>query len=111
MNSKHEDIVIDSYLKSSKNVCMYTVVAVFLTIIFVLTPLKNILMASVLSKVIILSILGYALYINYTTTSKFGNGVSLFTGPLDNIKTNIICSHVFSLFIVILILTILRQFI
>ncbi len=111
MTSKENDIVVDGYLKSTKNVCLCTVVAIFFIIIFILTPLKNILIASVLSKLVILSILGYALYINYNSTQNVSRGINLFSGPLDNIKTNIICSHVFSFFIIILILTILRQFI
>lgn len=110
MSSKHEDIVVDGYLKSTKNVCICTVIAIFLIIIFVLTPLKDIFLASVLSKTAILLILGYALFINYTNTQRISAGRSVFSGPLDNIKTNIICSHVFSLFILLLIFTILRQF-
>jgi hypothetical protein len=110
MSSKHDDILIDGYLRSTKNVCICTVIAIFFIIIFVLTPLKNILLASILSKTIILFILGYAVFINYTNTHKISKDTNIFSGPLDNIKTNIICSHVFSLFILLLIVTILRQF-
>jgi hypothetical protein len=62
-----------------------------------------------MGRLIIIAVLLYALYQNTVSTmnfSKFTNTV--FTnGPWTTIKTNIICSYVFSLFILFLILKII----
>lgn len=106
---------IIEFLKSTKNTCMCLSISMFLILLFILSPLDNFLMSSIFGKVMILTLLGYTLYYNLTKTNNFYNkvkndfNISLFSGNWDALKTNITCSYVFSAFLIILILSVIRK--
>ena len=104
-------ILIIEYAKSTQNVCTCLAVSIFFIILFMMTPLNYFLLSSILGKVIILTLLGYTLYYNINQTNKFSNNfnISLTSGNWNAIKTNITCSYLFSAFIIILILSVIRQ--
>ncbi len=105
-----ENIQLNAYLKSTKSVCICTSVSIFLILVFIISPLKDLLMISRLGKITTLLLLGYALYINLVSTNLFSQTTTnLFDGNFDTVKTNIICSYIFSLFIFILIITVFRK--
>jgi fumarate reductase subunit D len=83
----------------------------FLILLFIMTPLDNFLISSILGKVIILTLLGYTLYYNLNKTNKFIKdfNISITNGNWDALKTNITCSYVFSIFLIILILSVIRR--
>jgi hypothetical protein len=54
-------------------------------------------------------LLGFALYKNIAITLSFSKNVPLFDGGWSNIKTNILLSYVFSIFIIILVFSVIRQ--
>jgi hypothetical protein len=103
-------IMIVEYAKSTQNVCMCLAVSIFLIILFMLTPLKSFLLSSIFGKVIILTLLGYTLYYNVIQTNNFSRNfkVSLTAGDWDPVKTNIVCSYIFSLFLLVLIVTVIK---
>jgi hypothetical protein len=106
---------IIEFLKSTKNTCMCLSISMFLILLFIMSPLDNFLMSSIFGKVMILTLLGYTLYYNLTKTNNFYNkvkndfNISLFSGKWDALKTNITCSYVFSAFLIILILSVIRK--
>jgi hypothetical protein len=104
----NQDIII-IYSRDTKNVCICTIVSIFLILLFIISPLNKFILASMFGKIIILSILAYALYKNINVTFQFSKNVGFFSGSWNNTKTNILCSHVFSIFIFILILSVLRR--
>ena len=101
---------INNYSKSTHYVYMCIILSIFLIFCFIISPLKQILVASVLGKLMILIILGYALYKNILSTKILAENVPLVEGPWNNIKTNIVASYVFSLFILFLLLSVIRKF-
>jgi hypothetical protein len=105
------NLVIE-YAKTTKNICMITSISIFLILIFILSPLKNFFMTSIIGKISILSLLGYILYINISKTSMFSKqfGVDLVKGYWSPIKTNILCSYIFNIFIFILFFSVVRTF-
>lgn len=107
--SNHEKDQLTIYSNGTKNVCICTIISIFLILLFIISPLNKFIIASMFGKVTILSILAFALYKNISVTSNFSKNIGLFSGPWDNTKTNVLCSYVFSFFIFILILSVLNR--
>jgi len=105
-------IMIVQYAKATQNICMSLAIAIFLIILFMMTPLNTFLLSSIFGKTIILILLGYTIFYNIQQTNKFSKefNVSLISGNWNAIKTNIICSYIFTLFLIILLLSVIRKF-
>jgi hypothetical protein len=103
--------MVVEYAKSTQNVCMCLGISIFLIILFMMTPLNSFILSSVFGKVVIIALLGYTLYYNISQTNKFSKNfnISLTTGNWDELKTNITCSYIFSLFLLVLLLSVLRK--
>jgi hypothetical protein len=103
--------MVVEYAKSTQNVCMCLGISIFLIILFMMTPLNSFILSSIFGKVVIIALLGYTLYYNISQTNKISKNfnISLTTGNWDELKTNITCSYVFSLFLLVLLLSVLRK--
>ena len=103
--------LILEYAKSTQNVCMCVAISMFLIVLFMMTPLNTFLLSSILGKIIILTLLGYTLYYNVSNTNKFSQnfGVNVSSGNWNAVKTNIICSYVFSFFLLVLMISVIRK--
>jgi len=69
-------------------------------------------MTSVIGKIIVLILLGYTLVYNIRLTNNFSNKITPYLDNTSNsgsVKTNIICSYIFSVFVVILIISVIRS--
>ena len=108
--STSSSIVVE-YVKSTQNICMCLGISVLFILLFMMTPLNSFMLSSIFGKVIILTMLGYTLYYNISQTNNFSNNfnISLTSGNWDTLKTNITCSYIFSLFLLVLMLSILRK--
>ena len=109
--SDQSSSIITEYAKSTQNVCLCISISAFLIILFIMTPLNSFLLSSIFGKVIILALLGYTIFYNVKKTNIFANNfnVDLSAGEWDPIKTNIMCSYVFTGFLLVLFLTVLQQ--
>jgi hypothetical protein len=103
--------MVVEYAKSTQNVCMCLGISIFLIILFMMTPLNSFILSSIFGKVVIIALLGYTLYYNISQTNKFSKNfnISLTSGNWDELKTNITCSYIFSLFLLVLLLSVLRK--
>ena len=103
--------MVVEFAKSTQNVCMCLGISIFFIILFMMTPLNSFLLSSIFGKVIIVTLLGYTLYYNISQTNKFSNNfnISLTDGNWDALKTNIGCSYVFSGFLLVLMLSVIRK--
>ena len=106
-------LMIIEFSKSTENVCMCLGISVLFIILFMMTPLNSFILSSIFGKVVILTLLGYTLYYNTEQTNKF---VKLLNINIWNeneswspIKTNIICSYIFSFFMLVLIFSVIRK--
>jgi hypothetical protein len=104
-------MMVVEYSKTTKNVCICLSIAVMLIILFMISPLKNFMMTSLIGKMVILVLLGYIMYYNTTQTNMFSQkfDMSLFSGDWNPVKTNILCGYLFTLFIFILAMNVLRK--
>jgi len=98
--------MIIEFSKSTQNVCICFGVSVLLILIFIVTPLNSFLLSSIFGKVVILTLLGYTLYYNNQQTNKFIKDFNINiwneNASWNPLKTNILCSYVFSLFLLVL---------
>lgn len=101
---------IHSYIKSSQHICICSSVSIVLILLFIVSPLNQFFMTSIFGKTMILILLGYTLYYNIQLTNKISKDLNVYL--LDSlwspVKSNIICSWIFSLFLIVLILSIVR---
>jgi hypothetical protein len=84
-----------------------------LIIIFILSPLNSFFMASVIGKALILSLLVYMMYYNIQQTKQFAHNFNInflndnaSWGP---VKTNVLCSYVYTAFLFFLTVSVLRS--
>lgn len=103
---------ISTFTDTTKKVCTCSAVSIFLIVLFIISPLSNFFFASTIMKLVILLILSYTIYLNIKQTnylrtasqSKLTNEVSV------QITINTICSYVFTLFIGLLIIFVIKSF-
>ena len=102
---------VSNYVKNSKNISLFVILSIFFIFIFMFTPLSNTRVAFI-GKLSILILLGYAFYKNCYITFHFSKDSNLvFTqGSWNNQKTNVICSYVLSLFILLLLFRVVKSF-
>jgi hypothetical protein len=106
-------LMIIEFSKATQNVCMCIVFSVILILVFMMSPLNTFILSSIFGKVIILTLLGYTLYYNTLQTNKFVKNlnINIFNenSNWDALKTNVLCSYVFSAFLLVLILSVIRK--
>ena len=110
MTSSSSTLIIE-YAKSTQTVCSCLAVSVFFIVIFMMTPLNSFFLSSIFGKVIILTLLGYTIYYSLSQTNKFSKdfNVSFNSGNWDAVKTNVMCSYIFSLFLLVLMGSVIRK--
>ncbi len=103
--------LVSKYAKSNEHICLCSTISICLILIFIFSPLNRFFMTSLIAKITILIILIYTLFYNIKFTNIFSNkiNISLANGQWNPIKTNIICSYIFSFFLFILIISVIRS--
>lgn len=102
---------IKDFADSTKNVCLCSTISIVLILIFIISPLNKILIASFIGKIgiIILLIATVFMVINNTYGFTKNNDISMLDGSWNQLKSNIICNYVFSIFLLILLLFVIRK--
>ena len=96
---------------NTKQICYYTLSSIILIIIFIISPLNKFTILSKIMRVFILIILGYTIYLNYNQTNMLKNSnVQNANDPdfLAQLNTNITTSYVFTAFLAILIIFVIK---
>lgn len=96
----------------TKNICMCSAVSIAIIILFIISPLSHFFKTSLFMKLIALIILVYTIYLNTKQTNLLRNATSTTTSEQvkSQLNINIICSLVFSIFIGLLIIFIIKSF-
>jgi hypothetical protein len=106
-------LLIGEFSNATQNICMCLGVSVILIILFMFSPLNSFFISSIFGKVIILTLLGYTLYYNLQQTNKFVNNFNINiwneNSGWNPLKTNVLCSYIFSAFLLVLILSVIRK--
>jgi hypothetical protein len=100
------------FTDSTKKVCMCSASSIFIIVLFIISPLSNFLMTSMLMKVIALALLVYTIYLNNNQTNSLRNALQVVKTEQvkSQINMNIMCSYVFTVFIGLLIIFVIKSF-
>jgi hypothetical protein len=92
--------------------CTCSAISIFLIILFIISPLSKFFITSTIMKMIILIILGYTMYLNNKQTEllKIANGSVTSEQIQSQLNMNILCSYIFTLFIGLLIIFVIKSF-
>jgi len=101
------------FTDSTKKICTCSAVSIFLIILFIISPLSNFYMTSMLMKIIILIILAYTIYLNIIQTNylRSATNVANSENVVSQLNTNILCSYIFTLFLGVMGIFVIRSFI
>jgi len=103
---------ISGYNDHTKTICLCSFGSIMIVILFILSPLSNFFKTSLFMKVIALIILAYTIYLILIQTNNL-KGIINTDKPQHitaQINTNIICSYIFTIFLVILFISITKSF-
>jgi hypothetical protein len=111
MNSS-EHFSLGAFTDTTKKVCTCSAISIFLILLFIISPLSNYFMTSTVMKIITISLLSYTMYLNILQTEYLRNASNAkLSGEISNQLTiNVICSYIFSLFIGLLIIFVMKSF-
>ena len=98
---------------STKKICTCSAVSIFLIILFIISPLSNFFMTSIIMKIIILIILAYTIYLNIIQTNYLRTATNVVNSEnvMSQLNTNILCSYIFTLFLGLMGIFVIRSFI
>ena len=96
----------------TKKVCLCSATSIFLIILFIVSPLSNFLTTSLLMKIVTLVILSYTIYLNNKQTQLLREASSLINSEKlkSQLNLNVICSYVFTIFIGLLVIFVIKSF-
>ena len=100
------------FTSDTKKVCLCSATSIFLIIIFIISPLSNFFKTSLLMKVITLLILAYTIYLNNKQTFLLRDASSHINSEKlkAQLNLNIVCSYVFTIFIGLLVIFVVKSF-
>lgn len=111
MNSG-EHFSLITFTDTTKKVCTCSTISICLIVLFVISPLSNYFITSMLMKLVIVTLLIYTIYLNNQQTQLLINANKLTQS--NQVKTqlniNVICSYIFTLFIGLLIIFVVKSF-
>jgi hypothetical protein len=100
------------FTDETKKVCLCSATSIFLIVLFIISPLSNFFMTSLLMKIVTLIILVYTIYLNNKQTELLREANSVISSEKlkSQLNLNIICSYVFTIFIGLLIIFVIKSF-
>jgi hypothetical protein len=111
MNS-NEHFSLNTFTDTTRKVCTCSAISIFLIVVFIISPLSNYFITSSIMKIITLLLLSYTMYLNIIQTDYLrkasSTNVSIEVG--SQLTINVVCSYIFSLFIGLLIIFVIKTF-
>ena len=100
------------FTNETKKLCICTATAIIIITLFVITPLSNFIKTSFFMKLVSLLIMIYIIYLNYNQIELLRAANSLINTEQvkSQLSINLICSYVFTLFIGLLIIFVIKSF-
>lgn len=111
MNS-NEHFSLNTFTDTTKRACTCSAASIFLIVLFIISPLSSFVITSIFIRVIILLLLAYTIYLNTQQTNylRQASNLNLSNEVGLQLNINIVCSYVFTLFIGLLIIFVLKSF-
>jgi hypothetical protein len=105
--------LVIEFAKSTQNGCMCLGIIVIFIMLFMISPLNSYFVLSIIGKIVIVVLLIYILWYNTHQTNKFSKqfNVNILNEneAWNHIKTNVLCSYIFSVFLLVLTFSVIRK--
>ena len=100
------------FTDSTKKLCLCSAGSIFIIVLFIISPLSNFFMTSMLMKIIALILLVYTIYLNADQINSLRNASQIVKSEQvkSQLNMNIMCSYVFTAFIGLLIIFVIKSF-
>lgn len=95
---------------NTKKICVSSFVSMSLIILFIISPLNSFVMTSFIVKLIILLILIYSIYLNIIQAKNLQNYVDTSQEIKAQININIVCGYIFTGFLCLLFIFVVKSF-
>jgi hypothetical protein len=101
------------FTDETKKVCLCSATSIFLIVLFIISPLSSFFMTSLIVKIIILLVLIYTIYLNNKQTNLLREANLIINSEKlkSQLNLNIICSYVFTIFLGLLIIFVIKSFV
>ena len=105
-------IDLSIFTNITKQICVSTFVSLFLIILFVISPLSNLIKTTVFMKLVVLMLLVYTIQLNIRQTDilRIAGSSDKYTHVKSNVDVNILCSYIFTLFLGVLAIFVIKSF-
>jgi uncharacterized membrane-anchored protein YitT (DUF2179 family) len=112
MNSDNDSFNLTIFTNTTKKLCLCSTVSIFIIFLFVISPLSNFFKTSLFMKIIALFILGYTIYLNVHQSNSLRSVLSSDNNKevTYQLNMNLICSYMFTVFICILFIFVIKSF-
>jgi hypothetical protein len=109
MNNKFNT---DLFTNITKNICTCTALSIFIIMLFIISPFSYFFKTSMFMKVIALIIMIYTIYLNAKQINLLRETSITSTNEKiqSQLNMNIICSYIFTIFIGLLIIFVVKSF-
>ena len=96
----------------TKQICTCTAMSILIIVLFIISPLSNFFKTSICMKILALIIIGYTIYLNIQQINLLKNATLLQNSEHieSQLNMNIMCSYVFTIFIGLLFIFIIKSF-
>jgi len=100
------------FTDSTKKVCLCSASSIFIIVLFIISPLSNFFKTSIFMKLIALLLLFYTIYLNNIQINSLRNAILNVNEPQikSQLNMNLLCSYIFTLFIGLLIIFVIKSF-
>ena len=100
------------FTDETKKICLCSATSIFLIVLFIISPLSNFFTTSLLMKILTLVILVYTIYLNNNQTNLLREASSVINSEKlkSQLNLNLICSYVFTGFIGLLVIFVIKSF-
>ena len=100
------------FTDSTKKICTCSAISMFLIILFIITPLSNFFITSSVMKIVVLIILAYTIYLNTLQTNSLRTALGFVKSEnvTSQLNINIMCSYIFTLFLGLLGIFVIKTF-
>jgi hypothetical protein len=96
----------------TKKVCICSASSIFIIVLFIISPLSNFFKTSQFMKILALILMLYTIYLNneQTNTLRIASQTIKSEQLKSQLNINILCSYVFTIFIGLLIIFVIKSF-
>ena len=100
------------FTDETKKICLCSATSIILILLFIISPLSNFFTTSLLMKIVTVFILIYTIYLNNKQTELLRESSLLINSEKlkAQLNLNIICSFVFTIFIGLLVIFVVKSF-